>query len=307
MIFFALRTNAQLQDGDVSLNISPEYPKANQDVRASLSSYSVDLNNTRISWILNSETIISGVGKKSFSFKTGNPGSVITLEVKVETINGSIIKKKKTINTTDVDMLWEAYDTYVPPFYKGKTLVPEEGMVKVVAFPNVQNLAGFNYKWKSDDDAQVDSSGYEKNYFIYKNSYLEDSNKTGVNVSDIFGNGVGEGEITISPGVPKILIYRKDPNLGIKWENALTDYFFINPAGETLVAEPYFFYPKNLASENVSLKWVLNGEEVALQNPINSLAIKLVSGQSGDATIQFIINNTQTLFESVQKQLNVSF
>jgi hypothetical protein len=58
---------------------------------------------------------------------------------------------------------------------------------------------------------------------------------------------------------------------------------------------------------NVSFKWLLNGEPVESQFPLNTLSVKPTSGQSGQALIKVIINNANTLFESVEKQLNVSF
>ena len=306
-IFFAFTARAQVQSGDVVLEINPQYPKANEEVKASVSTYVTDLNNARISWILNGETVLAGMGKKTFSFKTGGSEFQTTLEVKIETITGSLINKKITISPADVDMLWEASNTYAPPFYKGKTLVPVEGMIKVVAFPNIQNPIGFNYQWKLDSKNKPSSSGYEKNYFIYKNSYLEDSNTVEATVSDLFGNGIGQGTITIKPSNPKIVFYKKSPISGIGWENALTGGFAINPDGETIVAEPYFFYPKDFNLANVSFDWLLNGIKTETQKPINTLSIKPTSGQYGNAIIKVIINNTNTLFESVEKQLNVSF
>ncbi len=307
-VFFAFRASAEIGSGDIVLTVNPSYPKANQSVTATLSSFSTDLNAARITWTIDGEEMLSGVGKKTFSFNVGATGFATNLEAKIETLSGSVISKKSSILPTDIDMLWEAYDTYSPPFYKGKTLAPAEGMIKVVAFPNAQNIAGFNYKWKLDGTMKTEASGYEKNYYIYKNSYLEDKNIITTNVSDLFGNGIGLGSITITPVTePKVLFYRKDQKIGVNWDSALMDNFSINPAGDTIVAEPYFIFPRDLGSKNISFKWLLNGEDTPLQNPINNLSVKLVSGKSGTANIKVIINNTKTLFESVTKELNVGF
>ena len=305
--FFSFQVNAQIQSGDIVLNINPRYPKANESVVASISTFTTDLNNAKISWILDGQTSLEGIGKKDFSFKVGNSGFSTNLEVKIETITGFVINKKITISPSDIDMLWQSYNTYVPPFYRGKALVPMEGQIRVVAIPSTQNLAGFNYQWKLDDKSQPSASGYQKNYFIYKNSYLENDNTVVVTVSDFFGNGIGQGSITIKPSSPKIVFYKKDQILGTQWENSINDGFTINKDGNTIVAEPYFFYPKDFNLTNVSFDWLLNGEKTETQKPINTLSIKPTSGQYGNAVIKVIINNTNTLFESVEKQLNVSF
>ncbi|HNW71390.1 MAG TPA: hypothetical protein PKZ36_01215 [Candidatus Paceibacterota bacterium] len=307
-LFFGSQVNAQVKSGNIVLSISPQYPKAGEEVQASVSTYSTDLNNSRISWIVNGTTKLEGVGKKTFSFRMENSDFQTVLEVKIETLDGSTINKQITISSTNVDMLWEAYNTYTPPFYKGKTLATTEGMIKVVAFPNTTNLIGFNYKWEMDNKSKQDSSGYGRNYFIYKNSFLEDSNTIGVNVSDIFGNSIGEGTTTIKPGSPIINFYRKDRNLGIKWENILENGFSINREdGDTIIVEPYFLYPKDFNSADISWDWLINGEKVQNQNPKNSLSVKLANEESGNAIIKVMISNTKTLFESVEKQLNVNF
>ena len=305
--FFAFKTSAQVQNGDIVLNISPEYPKANEQVTALVSTYTTDLNSARISWILNGDTVLEGVGKKSFSFTVGTSDFQTNLEVKIETLSGSIIDKKITISPSNLDLLWEAYDTYVPPFYKGKALAPAEGMIKVVAFPNTQNLAGFNYKWKLDDKSQPDSSGYEKNYFVYKNSYLEDSNQIETTASDLFGNNIGFNKITITPGTPKIIFYKRDQNIGTRWENALSDGFVINKNGDVIVAVPYFFSGKDLNSGTLTFDWLLNGEKPLIPNPNNVFPLKPENNTSGAADIKLIINNPKTLFQSMSKEINVNF
>ena len=305
--FFSFQARAQVESGDIVLNVNPQYPKANENVTASLSTFTTDLNDANISWTLNGSTILEGIGKKTFSFKVGNSGFQTNLEVKIETINGATIDKKTTITPSDVDMLWEAYDTYVPPFYKGKANASAEGSVKVVAVPSNQNIIGFNYDWKQDDKNQQDSSGYGKNYYVYQNSFLENDNVIEVAVSDILGNDIGLGKITISPGNPKIIFYRKDQNLGTNWENALTDGFSINQAGDTIVAEPYFFSSKDLNSGALTFDWSLNGESTLIPNQKNILAIKPESGKSGTTAIKVIINNTRTLFQSITKEIDVNF
>ncbi len=305
--FFAFKTQAQLQSGDIVLNINPQYPKANEAVSASVSTYTVDLNNARISWALNGNTVLDGMGKKSFSFKVGDSGFPTNLEVKIETINGSIINKKITINPSDVDLLWEANNTYVPPFYKGKTLTSTEGGVKVVAIPSTQNLAGFNYKWKQDDKGQSDSSGYEKDSYTYINNFLEENNTVEVSVSDLFGNNLGTNNVSITPGKPKIVFYKKDQNLGTRWENALSDGFTINKDGETIVAEPYFFSNEDLNSGDLTFEWLLNGQDTLIPNLKNIFSLKPENNTSGSANIKLIINNNKTLFQSMSKEINVNF
>ena len=306
--FFALRVSAQLQSNDISFSLNPEYPGPNTNVTASLSSYTLDLNKTNISWVLNSQTVFVGVGKKDYSFKTDNSGTPITIEAGIETATGVFLNKQITITPTGVDMLWEAPDSYVPPFYKGKALLTAEGTVKVVAIPTGGDVGGLNYDWKQDDTEEPDASGYGKSFYLFNNSYLETSNTVEVLLSSLVtGNNLGSNKITLAYGKPKINFYEKDPVLGVKWEKALTDGFTVNKGGGTLVAEPYFFFPQDLNSSDLDFAWAINDASVSTPSPKNELSVKPDAGASGQAKIDLTINNINTLFLTLTKTLNVNF
>jgi hypothetical protein len=309
LVFFAFLAHAQTQTNDIVLTINPQYPKADANVTASLSSYSTDLDKANISWTLNGQLALQAVGQKNFSFTVGDAGTQTILAVQIQASDGSFINKDITITPADIDMLWEAEDAYTPPFYEGKTIAPSEGMIKVVTLPasNTGNGENYVYNWKQDGNAEADSSGYGKNSYSFKNSYLEPSNTVEATVSDLYGNSIGDGQITITPGTPKILFYEKDPTLGTEWQQALADGFTINPNGETLVAEPYFFTPKDLTSSNLQFTWSLGGSPINTPTVPNELSIKPASGQSGSSTIELSINNIKTLFLSMDKTLNVNF
>lgn len=311
---FGFFAHAQLQSTDIVLGLTPQYPSPNQNVNAVLSSHSIDLDKANISWSINNQETSVGIGKKSFSFKIGDLGSPTVLSATIDTIDGQSILKTTTITPADVDVLWEAYDAYTPPFYRGKALAPSQGKFKVVALPSLMsqggtivNINNLSYAWTEDGNPQTDSSGWGKNYFIFQNSYLDKGNIVDVKISDISGNTNTSGRITLNTATPKILFYENDPILGTKWENALSDGFVINPNGNTLVAEPYFFSPKDINSSNLTFDWSLNGEKIDTPTAKNILSIKPEAGQTGNSIIKLDVNNTDTLFQEVAKQLNVSF
>lgn len=307
------RAEAQIRDTDVVLSLTPEFPVPNQNVNAILSSHTVKLDKTNISWFVNGEELNRGIGKKSFSFRTGEAGSSTVLSVAIDTIDGQSISKKMTLTPGDLDMLWEAYDAYAPPFYKGKVLTPIQGTFKVVAMPNLTNQSGkvninnLSYVWTKDGKIQSDSSGWGKSYFILQNSYLDEENTVKVTVSNISGEANTSGKIILKTTSPKILFYENDPALGVKLERALNDGFRIGSNGKTLAVEPYFFSPKDINSEDLVFDWFLNNEKIQTPSPKNTLSVKPDAGQSGNATIKVVINNINTLFQSLEKQISVSF
>jgi hypothetical protein len=306
LCFFSL-ARAQVQSGDIVLDINPPYPRVGEEATATLSSYVTDLDTAVISWTLNDNAAISGVGKKVFSFQVAGSGFPTTVSVQIETSTGAVITKSATINPADIDLLWEAPNSYVPPFYRGKALLSSEGTVKVVAIPSTSNLGGLSYDWNLDGNGQPDSSGYDKSSITFQNSFIDDSNVVNTTITDLAGNGVGTGNITVKPGVPKIIFYEKDPIFGTKWETALNDTLTANKNGEIVVAEPYFFSSDDVNLSNLDFVWSLDDEQIATPTPKNMLSFKPESGKSGTGIIKLVINNTKTLFQSIDKELNVTF
>ncbi len=308
LMFFAFSAHAEINSSDIVLDISPNYPAPNQSVTATLTSFVTDINKAYISWSVNGKEALSGVGKKTFSFSAGGVNTTSTLEANIQTFNGPSVVKRAGLAPAGLDLLWQAPDSYAPPFYKGKIFAGTEGTFKVVAMPNLAtNSANLTYVWTKDNNGAPDSSGWGKNYFIFKNNYLEKDNTVGVAISDVSGNTNATGTITLQTVPPTILFYKKDPTLGIKYEQAIENGSNINKNGETLVAEPYFFSTKNINSTDLTFDWSINGQTISTPSPKNILSIKPSGGKAGQAFIKVGINNARTLFQNLEKQINVSF
>lgn len=311
--FFGSLVSAQVRSTDIVLTLSPEFPAPNQNVTATLASFSTNLDKAYISWRVDSEEASGGIGKKTFYFTTTESNSSLSLIATINTIDGQSIQKTITITPTNVDMLWEASDSYVPPFYKGKALVGSQGIFKIVAMPNLTNqgaqvnMNNLSYVWSKDGDIQPSSSGWSKSSFTLQNSYLDKQNTVGVKISDISGGATASGNLTLFTSNPKIVFYENDFLLGTKWEKALTNNFQINPNGSTLVVEPYFFSPQNINSSNLTFDWSLNRERIKTPNPKNSLSVKPDAGQKGNALIKVVVNNIRTLFQTAEKEISVQF
>ena len=306
-MFFAFSVYAQVQSANIVLNISPKYPKANENITASVATFSTDLNKAKIAWKLNGQIAIEAVGKKDFSFTTADTGLQTVLEVEIQTSDGSFVTKRIIITPSDIDMLWEAPDSYVPPFYKGKALNTSEGTIKVIALTNSRDSAGLSYNWKLDDINKPDSSGYKKNYYIFKNSFLDRNNTVEVTTSSLGGKNTGQGKIIINPVKPKIVFYQKDLTFGTKYEKAIDNNFAMSPTGEIFVVEPYFFSPKNLNSSDLEIKWYLGGSLINTPDTKNEIGLAPEEGQTGGSSIKVVINNIKKMFLNAEKQINVNF
>lgn len=313
MLFsFALPALAQFSQEDFGTRITiksiPEIPGAHETVTVSLSAVSYDLNKASIKWLVGGKETDSGIGKTSTSVKTGNTGSETTVSA-VITFGSLSTTKKLIIRPAEVTLLWQAPDSYTPPFYKGKALPASEALIRVVALPSLKDKSGkalkekdFSYTWKRNYDANSGSSGYGKNSFVFRNSFMNDTETIEVTASSVSGGYVAKRSVTIPLYTPFVTVYEDRPLIGTKYETALNNTFAMNTEETTLVAEPYFFSPGYLESSDLKIDWRVDGQIVSTY-PKNRLVIR--SGGSGSVSIRLSAENTTKLFQSLTKNLTV--
>ncbi len=296
----------------ILVDVSPENPSPGENVIITLNSYVSNLDSVLISWSVNDKVVASLVGKKSLSVTAPAAGAETNIKVTVFLPDGEI-DTKIVIRPTIMALLWQAEDSYVPPFYKGKALPTPDSSIKVVAMPEVKigskiiNSNNLVYAWKKDYTNNQDASGYGKNYFVYSNDYLENSNTISVTASTTDQNYFSEARLNIGTYQPKILFYKNDPSLGTLWEQALSDGYQIIGA-EILEAAPYFISPKDIRIPSLVFNWFINNNMITVANyKKNLMPLQAQAGTSGTSKIKLEISNTYKIFENASKEINVSF
>lgn len=317
LIFLNLHNEAfsQVKNTDVNLSINPESPAPNENVELTLQSYTTDLSKAYIVWNLNGRDVAQGVGKKNISFNSGEVGTSTRISVTMELLNNEVLKKEAIVFTSLVDLLWEAVDSYVPPFYLGKALGVQEGAYKITAIPIVYvdkirvSPNNLSYAWKKNGSPTTVSSGWGKSSYSFTTSFLDKNTEIEVVVSDIYGNVVGTGKVNIPSVKPKVLFYKKDLETLTPWyEKSLNNNTAIDSDGLTIVASPYFFSKKKLFENTLGFRWFLGNQEVVNVNDIkNELNVKGEEGRSGQARVKLIIENKDRIFEKAESGINVIF
>ncbi|MFA6353976.1 MAG: hypothetical protein WCW93_03535 [Candidatus Paceibacterota bacterium] len=296
----------------ISVNIAPENPAPGEEVDITLKSYNYDLDSVLISWSVNGKNISSEIGKKSFSLNAPKAGEETSVIATVSLPDGAT-DTRITIRPSVMVLLYQAKDSYVPPFYKGKALPSPDSTIKVVALPEIKSGSSLldpknmTYTWKKDDTNNPNGSGYGKNSFTYVNDYLEDSNIVGVTATTIDQKYSSTANINIGTIKPKIVFYKNDTNLGTLWDQALFDGHKII-SSEILVAAPYFISPGDIRIPLLTWDWFINNETVT--PPIyrkNTMPLMVQTGTSGTSKIRLEINNIEKIFESATKEINVEF
>ena len=304
----ALRADVDVQSTDIIADVSPSNPGPYTNVTITLSSYATDLSKAMIEWKSGDKIILSGFGKTSYSFKTLGPNNTTSFLVTVLP-TGSVKEVTKVIAITpsDVVMLWQAIDGYTPPFYRGKSFISSEGLIKVVAMPNTTGTTAdknkMTYAWSLSDQADQNASGYGKDSYTFRNSNLNASENVSVDISSLSGNYSGTGSVVVPIVDPKIIFYKRSPTEGVLYENALGNEFTMTEDEATVVAEPYFLAYKGNEND-FTYSWQINGQDIDTPTKKTELTIR-PSSRGGYATVSATFENLTLLFQKVVGNLKI--
>lgn len=299
-----------IRDNDINVDLIPEVPGPKQNVKINLSSYATNINKAAITWTINGTKSLAGIGKTSFSFTTGDIGSKTVIGIAIIVEEGTRVDKQITIQPSQVDLLWEAPESYVPPFYKGKALAVQESRVKVVAMPLEKDgsiVPGNKvYNWKKNFVVDQNNSGYGKNAFLVKNSYLDNSDTVSVSTSSQSGSGT-TGNLTIQYVKPQIMVYEKSPAYGLRLNKLLNSGFSLKGGEISISAEPFYFSKNSsgVLGKNMEYSWIINNTRVTPPTKPNELTVR-GSTQPGTANIALTITNINTLFQEARQTIAVT-
>lgn len=298
----------------LSANIIPENPGSNQDVTINLEIYSFDINSSMITWKRNGQVISSGLGRKSLTFKTGNPGVKTTIDVTVDPRDRPSIARTFSFTPGEVDILWQA-DTYTPPFYKGKALFTTESSVTFVAMP--KNTSGAIrpsetvYNWKLNDTRFADKSGYGKNTFNFEGQILIRPVKVDVETyTPTKGAGdnkeIAKDSVTVEPVNSYTRFYEDSLLHGVLFNNALIGNMSLNKSEVTIATYPFH---KTLINKNsgINYTWYVDGSPVELAPTQNSITLRRKEGEKGRSLIVVKTENPNKIMQSSSDNLEITF
>lgn len=293
---------------NIGVEVIPKNPKPYETTTINLSSYAFDLNKSMIVWQRGSNIILSGYGEKSYSFQTSGPDVPIIFDIKITPTGSQTINKRIAIVPSDLDLLWEAVGSYVPPFYKGKAMPTQEDTIRVVAIPNStyikSGVGEMSYTWKLNNDTVLDSSGYNKNSYTFTNSVLNDIENISVTISSLDGRYATERNIDIEIKNPFVLFYKKTPELGTLYNEGFKKETTISQGETTIVAEPYFISSKN-QEYDFDYKWTLNDEKI--ETPLKKTEITFrPSSMGGYSEIGFSMESITRLFQNVSGLIKIN-
>lgn len=313
LAFFVFSNTSQaVSPSAISVNVAPNNPIPYENVTITLSSFAANLDSVNIQWLLDGKNALTGVGKKTFSFDAKGANVETRVEVRILLPDGEINKNIITRPSVMV-LLWQANDSYVPPFYKGKALATPGSEIKVVAMPEITSGGklispkNMTYTWRQNYNNMQDSSGYGKNFFTFINDYLEGNDNVNVVANTIDQRYNSEASINISTNNPEIYFYKDNGEMGTLWEQSLQNNHLVT-GEEVIIAEPYFISPQDIRVPDLLFYWSLGGRSVSVPNYIkNLMPIKAQTGVSGSTKLKLEIENTEKIYQTANKEININF
>jgi hypothetical protein len=261
------QTSSSVFQNDLIISRSPSIPSPGETVTFKVESYTTDLVRSVIMWGLNGIVQKKGYGETSFSITTPAAGMGSLIDVFVLKPNGEELRETFLLFPVDIDIIQEPF-TYVPPFYKGRSLFSNESAVKVAVIPNfVQNNQKIKpsdilFTWEKDGFILSDISGIGKDNAIFLGDSLVQPFLVSVTAETIDGDLKAKDSISIKPIDPKVLVYEKDPINGILFSKSLTRNVTVDKEEFGVVAIPYFFSTDSRNSNYLEYLWKENGSTI---------------------------------------------
>ena len=302
-----------INEGDIDASASPENPGSFQRVTISLDSNLVDIRRYVENWFVDGKLAQRGYGKLSLTTTTKDYGQPTIVRVSIELPTGTVTKNI-TLTPEDISTIWEAVDSYVPPFYQGKKLPAREGIVRIVAIPNflVENRpvspSELVYNWKRNDNVVTGGSAYGLQSLLIKNNKIRPTESIQVTASTLDSAQQATTVTNIPFYDPKILFYDLNPDTGNPSPFSKSSLFFKTQA-DTVIAEPFFFSISNAKLQPLKFSWTMNDETVQV-NDINNrqmLTLRNPGGSGGTAMLGLSIDSASTYFQTASSQLPIVF
>lgn len=306
LLFAAIPAAAQSLPGfggDVTLTVTPEFPRAHENVTISARGFSIDLNRAEVSWYLNGKLEKKAVGGATFSFRAGALGTTSSLAVVIQSPSQGSFRETLVIRPAEVDILWEA-DAYTPPFYKGKGLLPSSSAVTLTAMPSLVagsgralESAALVYSWEQDGRKLLAESGFGKRSVTITGPLLFQESIISLEASSLDKSITAKRTIVLSPVEPSIVFYEKHPLRGILYARTLENIFSLLKDEVILRAEPFFF-PRSALKGGVSdFLWSVNGAGV-LPQETNELVLRNEDEESGSSRVNLVVRDAEKLLQA---------
>ena len=262
------------------------------------------MDTAHITWNKDGLTQKVGVGEMTYTTILGASGERTFIQA-VITLGGDTITKNISYTPGTVDLVWQAVDSYTPPFYKGKALPSYESQIKITAITDAKFSQDTTYNWERDFKNKPDVSGFQKDTFYVTGSILETSHNIGVTVRESQRSTAASNHIQIPLHDPMVKIYPA--------HNQVVPFFSTTKPvllgrGEVLsfAAIPYYFSTTN--PETLSYTWRVNGNNIPNAERLNNILTldSTVFTRTDSVDVSLSIDNPNTSLQEARTEIGIT-
>lgn len=287
-----------------TISVSPQYPKPFGQMTLSFLSDTLNMANANLKIYVNSKQIYKG-SVKPIQVSIGSTGKPILILATIHS-NGLLYKKSILVQPEDVSIILEP-QSLVPPLYKGGAITPLEGNVRIVAMANLRKTNGtklnpktLSYSWTVDGVRIENSSGIGRDAILVASPLQYRNRSVSVTVQSQDGTLIGGDSSVFYANKPIVRIYKKDPLLGIRFNQAISRTFTVGNTESSLYAVP-FYMP--LITTPV-IEWFLNGSKAQKGNTIT---LRPTKTSKGFASLSLTSSTATYVSTSVNLELNFGY
>jgi hypothetical protein len=287
------------------IELSPEIPSPRESVTAKVKgSFYSSLTRSNIVWSENGSVKKSGIGETEYQFQSPPAGTPTRLSVTVTKETGEVLNSSINIRTADLDLMYEA-NTYVPPFYRGRSLFTHQSVVTVAAVATFKEggvpvpKSKIIYTWERDGAVNTSISGVGKDSIQIEGSVVSDPFYIAVTAETLNSNLKARKRVLINPIKPNVVLYENNPIYGSIFERALMGTFNFDREEVGITAIPYFFSAQDRSSGNLEYSWFENGR--AIGNPTFGSFINYLNPgkeKSGISNIGVKVEHSENVLQS---------
>ena len=284
----------------LSLKVNPAYPAPHSETTVSLDDYSVNAVGAGIKWFVNGAARVDANNERSLTVTTGDLGERMTVRAVVTPAAGAALSAETSITPTLADLILEA-DTYVPSFYKGRSLPSRGSALRAVAVVHdggTLGSAAYTYRWTLGEDVLFGGPVKGKNVVavtmpIYSKDLM-------VEILNPDGRIVARKSMTLKGVSPELHFYEWSPLRGLYQKEVSNPYALI--ADETTIyGEPYFVNTAP-STDSATFTWSGGGQTgVPAPNAVTLSRDAFWNG--GEIALQILTR--ETVPQRLEKSFNV--
>jgi hypothetical protein len=303
-----------IDTNSLQISINPQNPEPGQIVKITINSFSFDINRSKNTFYIDGVKKKTEIGLKEFSVEAGKNGQKTTIKATAETTQGSVKEIEISFTPAVVDLIYE-FLSYTPPFYKGKALNPNQGIVLVTAMPELIKISGVKipaqdiiYSWKRNGKIDQNVSGLGKNTLFFQGTVPIRDSLVEVMASSLDNSVFASKQINITNDDPKIIFYEDSPIYGIMFNKAISGNVRMLADEFKVKVFPYFMSVGYAQSPDLSYKWSINSRiSENLDEDKSAMVFRQEGIGSGLANISLKIENTLRIFQFSENNFVINF